>query len=410
MGIAQWFGAAAQKIENPIKDGSLKAIQIQKDSQSQLAKGPYAALEGSKFDVADLRFPLDLGTSIDKLHYIKFFVNVQERSKYNVQERTDLGSTINQNRARDLASGVGNLASTDGVAKSLNGGGRILMDAVGGAAFGKAAAQIGGEIFGVYGAVAGGVAGGLVGATVVESIDISRKTKRIKSTISLYIPQGSLNSDMSHTYSDVSMKDALGLVGAIGQGGSAIGTSIVETLKEFTGAGTSRPELRSAGSGAMSELGGKLAAKSGIFGEGIEKTMMFSAGLAQNPQVEFMYESTGHREFQFAFKFIPKNKTEAEAVRNIIKQFRFHASPELLPGSTGRYFIPPAEFDIQFYYGGRENTNIPKISTCVLTGIQVQMSESAYATFQDGMPVETVMTLKFQELELMYKQRIEEGY
>lgn len=412
MGLLQTrvFGAAAQKVENAIKDASIRAVQIQKDSSAQLAKGPLAALETSKFETTDLRYPLDLGTSIDKLHYIKFFINVQERSKYNVEERTDLGPTINQNRAADLATGQGTLASQNGIGKAMGGAGRVVADGMAGAALGKGAAAVGGEIAGFWGAVAGGVIGGLAGASLVESIDLSRKTRRIKSTISLYIPQGSLNTDLKHSYSDVSMTDALGMVGAMGQGAGAVGTSIVEGVKSALGVGTSKPELKSAGAGSMAELVGTVAKSSGAFGEGIDKTIMFSAGLAQNPQIEFMYQSTEHRTFQFAFKFIPRNKDEAEAVRNIIKQFRFHSVPELLPGSSGRFFIPPAEFDIQFYYGGRENTNIPKISTCALTGIQVQQSEGAFATFQDGMPIETTLTLSFQELELMYKQRIDEGY
>lgn len=419
MALAQFLGASAQVIENPIKNASVRALQVQKEAYAQNAKGPYAQLESNKYDVDDIRYPLDLGTSIDKLHYVKFFINVQERSKYNVEERADVGPTVNQNRTRDIVSGQGTLSSTDKINESLNGVARVIADGVAGAAFGKdiggavgsIAGEAGGFVAGVVGAGAGGGIGGILGASIVESIDISRKTKRIKSTISLYIPNGSLNTDMNHTYSDVSMTSALGLVGAMGQGVSAVGTSVVETLKEWTGLGASRPDFKSAGSGAMAELTSKIAGMSKTaFGEGIDKTIMFSAGLAQNPQIEFMYQSTRHREFQFAFKFIPRNKTEAEAVRNIIKQFRFHSSPELLPGSTGRYFIPPAEFDIEFYYGGAQNSSIPKISSCVLTEVQVQMSENAYATFQDGMPVETIMTLRFQELELMYKQRIEEGY
>ena len=108
---------------------------------------------------------------------------------------------------------------------------------------------------------------------------------------------------------------------------------------------------------------------------------------------------------------IPRSPEEAQVIRDIIKQFKFYAAPELLPGSTGRFFIPPAEFDIKFFYNGRENLNINKISTCVLTRIDVNYASAGqWTTFDDGMPVETMLQLEFQELEIMHKKRIEDGY
>ena len=82
-----------------------------------------------------------------------------------------------------------------------------------------------------------------------------------------------------------------------------------------------------------------------------------------------------------------------------------------MTGSSGRFFIPPAEFDIKFFFNGSENENINKISTCVLTTIDVNYSAGgSWTTFQDGMPVEIGMILKFKELELMHKGRIQDGY
>ena len=161
----------------------------------------------------------------------------------------------------------------------------------------------------------------------------------------------------------------------------------------------------------MSELAGTLAEKSGVFGGGIKEALLFSAGLAQNPQVEILYQKTGHREFMFDFKMSARSEAEAAAIRKIIKEFKFHSAPELLKGSSGRFFIPPAEFDIKFFYNGKENTNIHKISSCVLVGIDVNYAAAGqWTTFTDGMPVDISMQLRFKELELMHKGRIEEGY
>jgi hypothetical protein len=259
-------------------------------------------------------------------------------------------------------------------------------------------------LVGIAAAGVGGAVGGLIGSTIVSSIDLSRKTKRLKSTISMYMPD-TINQQIIHEYGEISMTEALGMVGAIGQGAAGVGSTIEGFIKEGKG------DLKGAGAGSMSELVGTLAEKSGVFGGGIKEALLFSAGLAQNPQVEILYQKTGHREFMFDFKMSARSEAEAAAIRKIIKEFKFHSAPELLRGSSGRFFIPPAEFDIKFFYNGKENTNIHKISSCVLVGIDVNYAAAGqWTTFSDGMPVDISMQLRFKELELMHKGRIEEGY
>ena len=376
------------------------------------AKGPLAILAKNAFASTDHRYPINLGTNnFEGLHYVTFYVYVQEKSNYNIQERTNIGPTANQNRANDAAAGVGQIASGNQIISDSTVG-QLFAEGVGGFAFGAAlgggagalAAELGGPLAGIAAAGVGGAVGGLIGSTIVSSIDLSRKTKRLKSTISMYMPD-TINQQIIHEYGEISMTEALGMVGAIGQGAAGVGSTIEGFIKE------GKADLKGAGAGSMSELAGTLAEKSGVFGGGIKEALLFSAGLAQNPQVEILYQKTGHREFMFDFKMSARSEAEAAAIRKIIKEFKFHSAPELLRGSSGRFFIPPAEFDIKFFYNGKENTNIHKISSCVLVGIDVNYAAAGqWTTFSDGMPVDISMQLRFKELELMHKGRIEEGY
>lgn len=396
---------------------AVRLTSVSRDPNAQSAKGPQRALEQNRFSTTDLRYPMDLGTNnFERLHYITFYVNVQEKSKYNKTERTEIGPTVNTNRAADAAANVGQISSSNSIIGG-SGLGQFAAEATAGVVFGAAiggavgeiAGAVGGIQAGIAGAAVGGAIGGAIGSTIVSSIDLSRKTKRIKSTISLYMPD-TVNQQIIHEYGEISMTDALGMVGALGQGAGAVGTSVGEYFKETFG-GKSTPDLKSAGSGSLAELTGTIAEKSGVFGGGIKEAILFSAGLAQNPQVEILYQKTGHREFQFDFKLAPRSRAEAEAIRKIIKEFKFHSAPELLPGSQGRFFVPPAEFDIKFFYDGRENLNIHKISSCVLVGIDVNYASAGqWATFDDGMPIEIALQLRFKELELIHKGRVEEGY
>lgn len=393
-------------VKNKVTGRPVSVVSVSRDNNSKSAKGPTAALEQNDYNVNDLRYPLDLGTNnFEQLHYIKFNINVQNKSSYNVNERTEFTGQVNANKFADKVAGIGQISgTTDPIG--------VLGGAVGGAVFGAGGAIALGSL-GVAGAAVGGVVGAAIGTTIVDSIDLTRKTKRIKSTIALYMPD-TINQQITHQFGEISMTEALGMVGAISQGATAVGTSIsgfIDRMKQGEGVAQSFKGAGAPGGAALAELGGTIAEASGAFGSGIKDALLFSAGVALNPQIEVLYQQTAHREFLFDFKMIARNESEAAAIREIIKRFKFYSAPELLGGTAGRYFIPPAEFDIGFYYNGKENTNIHKISTCALVGIDVDYASAGqWTTFNDGMPVEIKMQLRFKELELMHKARIEEGY
>jgi hypothetical protein len=143
-------------------------------------------------------------------------------------------------------------------------------------------------------------------------------------------------------------------------------------------------------------------------------TAATGGALAVNPQLELIYQGTGFRSFRFSFMFYPRSKKEAEEVLGIIDSFTFHQAPEVLSSSFGRYLVPPSEFDIKFYCNGKENPNIPKMTTSVLTGISVDYAPSGFASYETllmeperggtGMPVAIRMDLSFKETEIITKR------
>jgi hypothetical protein len=83
--------------------------------------------------------------------------------------------------------------------------------------------------------------------------------------------------------------------------------------------------------------------------------------------------------------------------------------PEISAG--GLFYIYPSEFNIVYYYAGKENPHLNKISTCVLEDMNVDYGGSnGFNTFNDGMPSEINITLRFKELETLTKERIDKGY
>lgn len=148
----------------------------------------------------------------------------------------------------------------------------------------------------------------------------------------------------------------------------------------------------------------------GIGGDPVSAASAVTAmgGYAINPGVQILYRSTKLRQFQFSFLMAPANEKESKSMESIIKTLRYYAAPE----TTGVFFKTPAEFDIKFFNKGTENTHIPRIRRCVLNRIDVDYTplNGEWTTFTNGYPVSCIMTLMFQEMEIIHKQFIQDGY
>jgi hypothetical protein len=387
---------------SPISD---PVITRDTPNTGRTAAGPQKKTESSPFEFKDLRFPDNVGHTDKLLHWIKFTPNIQNKSSYKVKTTT-LGSADSnrQNLGGQLGStqdALGGLATTGTLTAGFGAfraatqfAESVLSDNP--LTVATAGIRAGGA--GIVGAGIGAVAG-----VVLDSIDVTRKTRRAAASIALYMPD-TVNQTVVNDYDQVSLTQALGTAGLVAQAGGAA----IEAVKDQM---FNKGVGQTTGSAAASEVGGVLAEKTGAFGQGITDVLLFSAGYAQNPQVELLFKSIQNREFLFDFKFSPKNRKEADAILKIVQTFRFFAAPEIPTLGGGRYFIPPSEFDIQFMVGQSPNYNLPKISTCVLQGIDVNYgSAGQWAAFRDGMPVEISMQLRFKEVEIMHKELVRQGY
>lgn len=198
---------------------------------------------------------------------------------------------------------------------------------------------------------------------------VPRQTRRIAESIALYMPAG-LNFNTFNEYKDLALAE-MGMAAA-----GAIGSGLVQ------------------GAANLSALG-----KNPI-----------------NPGIEVIFVTTNLREFNFQFLFAPRNETESRNLDDIIRTLRFHAAPEINADTTGLgigiTWIPPAEFDFMFFNKGVENRKIPRINTCVMTGMQIDYhpQSGSYSTFSNGYPVTVQLIMSFKELEPLHKQRVLQGF
>lgn len=248
--------------------------------------------------------------------------------------------------------------------------------------------------------------GGSTTATNSDSLT-TRRTRRIVESIALYMPGTQLVYNGMNTYEEISMT-ALGgqlLTGAIA-GGATIASyfgigSIGGPLANYAQKLGVPAFAAQAANFAGNVVGGALSAVETGF-----KLM----GRPINPRVEVLFSLTPLRDFQFEFLMIPRNADEAETIRRIVETIRFHAAPEL--DNYGLNFIPPAEFDITFFQNGKENLQIPRINTCVLTRCEVDYAPGTgtFSSYSNGAPVATRLMLVFREVEPVHKLRVLQGF
>ena len=245
------------------------------------------------------------------------------------------------------------------------------------------------------GAVASSGAGTASEAT---TLTVTRApTKRLAQSIALYMPA---QISVGHTakYGEAEMGFAMAGISGLLRGLDDKGTSGFDTVKSLA------KEAKNAG-GRQATIAG-LGALDTI-ATGSADAYEISTGTLTNNRMELKFEGIERRDFSFSFRMLPTSPEEAQTIEDIVTAFRFHSMPEFEGGAIkGRTMIVPSTFDIEY----RPNIHLHKISTSVLESVEVQYGGERTQFFTDDHPVETQLTLKFKELEIITKERILEGY
>ena len=378
-------------------------------------------LPNDKFGTNLLRYPIDIG-SVDKGHYMVIHIQVQDKTEYSYEFAPDTRSQIQKNRQglfgqTNSTNLGGTLNSVVGAAQKLGqSGSEFLRDKISGdfadkaISAGKSVNNFLGDTLNAFGVKSSDIVGVATGAAQgageafgsLNNVNFLRRTKRTTDSIALYMPN-TLNFTHTQGYSDLDLgSETAALLGAFGKVGLEGGVN-----PNQRGRNLSPFLLQKIASGLLSNklIDSPKAATAAFIG---------ATGLTQNPQLELIYTTPSFRDFRFSFMFYPRSEQEALEVQKLIKRLKFHQAPEVKSGSAGYFLVPPSEFDIEFYYNGQINPNIPTISTCVLTSIDMDYAPNGFHTFETpgdnspqlgatGMPTAIRMDLTFKETEIMTK-------
>ena len=356
-----------------------------------LQESPTGALFEDPLSVSTFSYPMNVQQNFQNGHYMLFYVNVQNRTKYKYQSPDGVsigdikdvkveseGPAGRHTKITNLkGANAGEIAYQKG--RAMKAGTHVDSDRI-------------------------TIDGGLTDKAKKGVSSLFNKTSRIQESIALYLPPN-VEDNTTAGYNDFRTGIA-GFIAASGVNMSQIGDaeSLARSLVASSG-----QLLDKAAKKAVSEL-----SEIALGAEGTEQLINKAFGQADNPYMEVLFDAMALRTFTYNFTFAPRNEQEAIEVKKIIQLFRFHMAPEL-QGGQSRFLTLPSQFDIHYMFLSKdgvasENNYYNKIATCVLQNCAVNYTPNGVKSFEDGGPVQTTMTLTFKEIELLTKEKIAQGY
>ena len=366
---------------------------------------PTSLLEVDPLAFAAYSYPRDVTNNVQNGHYMLFYINVQNRSKFQYMnpDGEALPTTkFVEERVWQSDGGPPGSGSYTTKIKEI----KDLKPGQQRAILSKANTRRATSSKGMSGIADGSIKkkDRQIGGGVAAKADT---THRISDSVAIYLPPN-VKDSLAATYNE----DATGMLGFAAAAGldfsSAVGAKDYEAAAAALvgGAGGIAVEGAKKAAAALAET---LAGAEGAAG-----LVNRAFGQADNPYIEVLFQQMGVRTFTYNFTFAPKNEQERDDAQQIIHLFRFHMAPEL-QGGQARFLTLPSEFDIHYMYIAKDGTNSEndyynKIATCVLETCDVDYTPEKVSSFADGSPTKITMALTFKETETLTKDKINAGY
>jgi len=357
--------------------------------------GPTSILDDDTFNFSSISYPRDVTQDMQNGHYMLFYINVQNKTKYKYTA------------ADPSVAGIGNYVTTLGGPRNQYSTTDFVTNGTEDASYRENLVKKGGT------------------GTINKSNGVDlRKGKKAMTGFSSVMPTTTRITDSIAIYLPADVKDAtsasynnaaeMGVIGLAAAGG--VGFVQAMGRNDFQAAagsllGSAKGIIMEAAKRMGSEFAGGL---SGVDPEAITGFANKAFGQATNPYMEVIFEKVGMRTFSYNFTFSPRNEDETQDVQRIIKMFRFHMLPEM-QGANERFLTLPSTFDIHYMYQmstdvAKENNFYSKIATCVLNGVDVDYTPDGVKSFASGAPTQIKMGLNFMETEMLTKEHVNQGY
>ena len=357
------------------------AVQKRSDTQQD----PFAKVKRDSFATDILSYPSDLGNA-GQGHYLMFYINDQKHANVTFGNNVKIQKTKVVTVKREFV-------------KTSQGNKQI-----------KDTKEV--KVTVPISVTESDAASDYVDKTAQDALDAQQEssvsvqrapTVRLATAIGMYMP-AEITNDQSLDYGEPD-------IGGLAKMLNAFSTEFLQSGSFQESFGSMQNDLKTSlvetAKTALNEVapGAKAAAE-------------IKAGKVFSNRLETVFTGINKREFTFDFRMLPKDESEAKTIDKIVRMFRFYSAPSFEgDAATSRTFIVPATFNIEYrMFNGSQNLFLNKIATSVCTGVSVKYGGDRAKFFRptdDGEgapPVETNLSLKFKEIELITREKINAGY
>lgn len=379
-------------------------------------------LDDDPFAFSSISYPRDMSNYQQHGHYMIFYINVQENTKYNYEGTGTTGGHPRQRKPVKVGGKVvkevpvyENVAvGTTDINPNLRNVTKYKKQIVDY----KTSVQAGNGLEVGY---RSNIRKGIKGFHDSEGNDLSLKrqqassganvsfntTTRVTDSIALYLPPN-IESNYGVNYN----AHETGMLGFL----AATASGAISSIKLGDNKAAAQALIGGAEGLLQNAAVNAIAAASELIAgaEGGEELFNKAFGRANNPYMEVLFDRPELREFTYNFTFVPRSEEETQDVKTIIEMFRFHMAPEMRQDHS-RFMTLPSEFDIHYMYQdgkgfAEENSYYNKISTCVLKNCAVNYTPDGVQSHADGSPVKITMSLTFAETEIIHKDMVKRGF
>jgi len=124
-------------------------------------------------------------------------------------------------------------------------------------------------------------------------------------------------------------------------------------------------------------------------------------GQILNQNMELLFNGVTLRTFRFSFKMTPRDNTESDNIKYIIRFLKENMAART--GSSNTFLETPRIFDLSYRKGRDKHPFLHSFKPCFLKDMSVNYTgENTYVTYSDGTPISLIMDLTFQEAEPIY--------
>jgi hypothetical protein len=371
----------------PFPQDNSRAVSTDPDADILSSAGAFTTGSGPSSTFNVFRYPENIGND-EQPHYVMFFITVRESDISQNEQAQIKGKSIKFDQSQSNRPSASTEAAQAAVA------GQVLGSAFDGVQ--KTGTELlEGNVRAARGAATKAVvrtAGAAVSGAALATVATQRDQVILKDAIAMYL-SGKPSSSYKAGWND----QELGVFGGILSTNRI--TPDLDGLKNIlqTGQGA-------AASYILQNSQGK-----GDFEKSANATFQSAAGQAPNPFKAQLFKSMNFRTFSFDYIFLPKSESEYKNVQQIIKTFKKYMHPKF---GAGKFILNyPAEFNIVYYHKEQTNKELFRMANCALTDLQVEYGGTDFTTFKGtlGAPTEIAMKLTFTELELLTRERIENG-